>query len=89
VSSLVLLCYCKLCATQRIGSQLNKVILGRRSVLSSDPLCRWVVAAACMDGVVGIDLAKLVCQSDSDLAEGIVVEGMSRVVTQRIAQLQS
>ena len=56
--------------------------------MSSDPLCRWVVAAASMDGVVGIDLTKSVCQADIDLAEGIVVEGMSRLVTQRIAQLE-
>jgi len=41
--------------------------------LSSDPLGGWVIAMARVDGVVGIDLTKSVCQSDIDLAEGIVV----------------
>jgi len=41
-----------------------------------------------VDGVIGIDLTKSVCQVDIDLAEGIVIEGMSRLVTQRISHLE-
>ena len=64
------------------------VSIGWWPVLSGDPVSRWVVAPASMDGVVEIDLTKSVCQADIDPAEGIVVEGMSRLVTQRIAQLE-
>ena len=56
--------------------------------MSGDPVSRWVVAPASMDEVVEIDLTKSVCQADTDLAEGVVAEGMSRLVTQRIAQLE-
>ncbi len=56
--------------------------------MSSEPLCRWVIAPASMNGVVEIDLTKSVCQADIDLAESIVIESMSGLITQRIAQLE-